>query len=116
MPSNITIDPLIPGSDLLEMGLADIQSGHITEYALLLYVAQPRLARLGIVVPPLAGVKPHHEEPYEHQLYALLDKRGGYSAYNSLLRRMSSFARCLERERGALAHIQALNSGLAKRG
>ena len=68
MPSNITIDPLIPGSDLLEMGLADIQSGHITEYALLLYVAQPRLARLGIAVPPLAGVKPHDEEPYEHQL------------------------------------------------
>lgn len=102
MPSDIRLDPLIPGSDLVERGLEDIKNGHVTEYALLLYVAGPRLARLGITVPPLSGVKPSHEEPYEHQLYALLDTRGGYSAYNSLLRRMSSFAACLERERGGL--------------
>jgi hypothetical protein len=99
----VTIDSenylVIPGGELVAQGLNDIRSGCVTEHALLLLVASPRLARLGILVPPLPNVKPPEKEPYEHQLYSLLQDRGGYSMYNSLLRRMASFASCLEREK-----------------
>jgi hypothetical protein len=91
--------PLLPGEDLVEQGLKDLGAGQITEHALLVLVASPRLQRLGIPIPKVSV-----PEPYEHRLYELLSKRLGnaaHSQYNSLLRRIDSYAHALERERAA---------------
>ena len=88
----------LPGGDLVVRGLSDLKSGHLTEYALLVLVAEPRLALLGIF--PCKNT-PEPSRPVEHALYSLLEDTYGedaYSRYNSLLRRMASFAHALERE------------------
>src|SRR4051812_4004039 len=90
-------DVMLPGQELVEQGLKDLAAGEMTECALLLLVASPRLRRLGIKVPDSTVAS-----PVEHVLYDLLAKRydnGAHSMYNSLLRRIDSFAHVLERER-----------------
>ncbi len=87
---------MLPGEDLVEQGLADLAQGRVTDYSLLVLIAAPRLRRLGISIP-----KPAFTGPYEHKLYERLDQRLGtaaHSYYNSLLRRIVSYARALERE------------------
>src|SRR5712672_1936463 len=86
----------LPTEELVKQGLTDLAKGILSESALLLLVAGPRLRGLGIRVPerPL-------NEPYEHALYSLIEERLGWGAhpyYNSLLRRIVNFARALERE------------------
>ena len=96
----------LPGHELVAEGLADLNAGRISEYALLLQVAAPRLRRLGISIDPLPG-----PEPYEHRLFSLLEEKRGddaYSSYNSLIRRIARFARALERE------VSACAAGLAE--
>jgi len=95
--SNENRDPSLPGEELVEQGLADLAQGRLTDCSLLVLIAAPRLRRLGIPIPdrPLP-------RPCEHELYARLDERLGpaaHSYYNSLIRRMVSYARSLERER-----------------
>src|SRR4051812_28921391 len=88
----------VPGADLMEQGLADLAEKRVTEHSLLVMVGAPRLRRLGI---ELAEVKRVNSGPIEHELYDLLESLYGaaaYSRYNSLLRRMDSFAHALERE------------------
>jgi len=87
----------LPGGDLLSVGLRDLANGKVTECSLLLSIAAPRFQNLGLHIPVLPC-----SEPYEHQLYALLEDTkgaGAYSYFNSLLRRIVSAARALERER-----------------
>jgi len=70
--------------------------GIVSEHSLLLMIASPRLRRLGLNFSDLKVKK-----PYEHSLYSLLEETRGknaYSYYNSLIRRIVSFAHCLERE------------------
>ena len=89
-------EALLPGKDLVTQGLADLTKGNLSESALLVLVASPRLRDLGIEVPELAL-----DEPYEHALYSLIEERLGtraHSHYNSLLRRIVSYAHALERE------------------
>ena len=90
--------PLLPGADLVEQGLADLASGRVSDASLLVLIAAPRLKRLGVQVPERSP-----QQPYEHQLYARLEERlgaGAHSHYNSLIRRIVSYARSLEREQG----------------
>jgi hypothetical protein len=91
-------DNSIPGSDLVLQGLGDLSQGRVTIHSLLLQVASPRLKNLRIEVPKLNGIPTPDVVPFEHQLYELLQDQGGYSMYNSLLRRMASFCAALERE------------------
>jgi hypothetical protein len=87
----------LPGQELVELGLADLAAGRISDFSLLVLIAAPRLTRLGIEVPNGSGLR-----PYEHQLYARLEERlgaGAHSYYNSLIRRIVSYARSLERAR-----------------
>ena len=87
---------LLPGGDLVEQGLADLAQDRITENSLLLLIAGPRLKRLGLSIPDRPSLK-----PYEHKLYEHLEERLGtaaHSYYNSLIRRIVSYARSLERE------------------
>ena len=90
------MDSSIPGSELVQQGLLDIEHGRVSMYSLLLQIAAPRLKSLNIVVPPLANIPTPDEVPYEHQLYDLLQGQGDYSTYNALLRRIASLAATLE--------------------
>ena len=88
----------LPGEALVEQGLADLAQDRVTDCSLLLLIAAPRLRRLGILVPDRPS-----PQPREHELYARLNQRLGpaaHSYYNSLIRRVVSYARALERERG----------------
>lgn len=86
----------LPGEDLVEQGLSDLAHDRLTECALLVLVAAPRLRQLGIPIP-----EPPLSQSCEHELYTRLDARLGpaaHSHYNSLIRRIVSYARSLERE------------------
>ncbi len=87
----------LPGADLVIRGLKELVEAQPTECALLVLVAAPRLKRLGIEVTAREDIP----RPYEHQLYSHLEKKhgnGAHSRYNSLIRRVVSFAHALERE------------------
>jgi hypothetical protein len=82
----------LPGADLIGEGLRDLTAGVESVPAMLVAIGAPRLRRLGIAVPHVAG-RP------EHRLYALLLGQHGPAAhgrYNALLRRLVSFERALE--------------------
>jgi hypothetical protein len=82
----------LPGGELVEQGLADLQSGLETEAALLVSIGAARLAAAGCnVAGPLA-------DP-EHRLYALLakdDPDSAHARFNALVRRLVSYERALE--------------------
>jgi hypothetical protein len=87
----------LPGADLIRKGLEDLEKGMISEEALLVQVARPRLLALEIPVKALETIA----GPAEHALYSLIERRlgrGAHSYYNSLIRRAVSFAHALERE------------------
>lgn len=89
---------MLPGEEIVRRGLADLRENRITDESLLVLIAAPRLKRLGIDVPERPVPR-----PYEHQLYTRLEERLGteaHSFYNSLIRRVVSYARAMERERG----------------
>ena len=91
----------LPGDELVSQGLADLKEDRVTELALLVLIAAPQLNRLGLDVPARPSLR-----PYEHQLYARLEERLGTAAlshYNSLIRRVVSYTRALERERSRLS-------------
>jgi hypothetical protein len=90
----------LPGHELVSSGLNDLAQDRLTEAALVVLTAAPRLRRLGFEVPVR-----HLPEPCEHLLYALLEERFGtaaHSRYNSLIRRITSFSGALEREKTRL--------------
>ena len=98
------IEGSLPGAELVEQGLEDLANDRITELALLVLIAAPRLKGLGIDVPDRPSSRPH-----EHQLYDRLEQRLGtdaHSQYNSLIRRIVSFSRALEREQTRLQNVR----------
>lgn len=83
----------LPGSDLIETGLADLRAGRGTAAALLVAIGAPRLRQIGIDVPQNVPKNP------EHRLYALLakdDSHSAHSRYNALIRRLVSYERAAE--------------------
>jgi len=82
----------LPGVDLVERGIADLEGGRESAEALLVSIGAPRLTRLGLAVPmPLPSP--------EHRLYELLRSRHGddaHSRYNALVRRLVSYERAAE--------------------
>ncbi|MBL7684626.1 MAG: hypothetical protein JNK65_01160 [Deltaproteobacteria bacterium] len=86
----------LPGEELIQKGLEDLRSGFFSTESLLILIAAPRLKSLGIVIPNL-------EDPPlvpEHALYELLQTqhpKDAYSRYNSLIRRLVSYERSMER-------------------
>jgi hypothetical protein len=81
----------LPGEELIERGLRDLEAGVESLEALLISIGAPRLGAAGIRIPaPL----PHPE----HALYDLLSEQYGdaaHSRYNALIRRLVSFERAL---------------------
>ncbi len=100
VPPRCYTDPVIapdglPGSDLIETGLADLARGRESVPALLAAIGAPRLARLGYSVPP----PPPSPPTPEHRLFELLrriDPDGAHSRYNAFIRRLVSFERAAE--------------------
>ena len=83
---------MLPGEDLVQKGLADLQRGIESEEALLVSIGAPRLRRLGYeIAKPFASP--------EHRLYGVLsrsDPAAAHSRYNALVRRLVSFERAAE--------------------
>lgn len=93
MHTMVDVPTDLPGHELVSSGLVDLAAGRVSEAALVVAMAAPRLRALGYEVPELAGATP------SHRLYALLataDGAGAHSRYNALVRRMVSFARAAE--------------------
>jgi hypothetical protein len=88
MPARLSVSAL-PGGDLVEQGLMDLDCGVESAEALLVSMAAPRLRALGFEVPtPIT-------EP-ELRLYRKLAAdygNGAHSRYNALVRRIVSFQR-----------------------
>ena len=83
----------LPGSDLIEAGLADLREGRETIAALLVAIGAPRLRLAGLDVPKTEWAYP------EHRLYDLLakdDSDSAHSRYNALIRRLVSYERAAE--------------------
>jgi hypothetical protein len=83
----------LPGGELVEEGLADLERGVDSVPAALIWIGAPRLRHLGLAVPAGGPASP------EHHLYELLarsDADGAHSRYNALIRRLVSFERAAE--------------------
>jgi len=82
----------LPGSELIEKGIADLALGVETIESLLVSIGAARLARLGHSIPsPIASA--------EHRLYERLaaeDSGAAHGRYNALVRRLVSFERAAE--------------------
>lgn len=80
-----------PGFELVQAGLRDLAEGNVSTEALLVSIAAPRLALLGMRVPSPVP------QP-EAQLFDRLAAEHGDAAharYNALIRRLVSFARAV---------------------
>lgn len=87
-----SVDDVLPGQDLIEAGLADLERGRDSVPALVVSVGAPRLRRLGIHIPRTI-LSP------ERRLYEILaweDSDAAHSRYNALIRRLVSFERAAE--------------------
>jgi hypothetical protein len=82
----------LPGADLVDAGLRDLERGDESLEALLVSVGAPRLEALGYDV---SGAYPAPEKRLYERLRAE-DEDAAHSRYNALLRRLVSFERAAE--------------------
>ncbi len=83
----------LPGGDLVEKGLRDLQGGRETAEALLVSIGAARLRAAGVPVPEARFDRP------ERRLYEILareDQDSAHSRYNALLRKLVSFEDAVE--------------------
>jgi hypothetical protein len=79
----------LPGAELVDQGIRDLDRGVESPEALLVSIGAPRLRRLGIDLPRAFPTP-------EHRLYELLSAEHGNAAnsrYNALVRRLVSYER-----------------------
>lgn len=87
----------LPGAELVEPGLRDLEAGRFTEDALAVLAAAPRLRRAGVQVPP----RPE-EAGASQRLYLSLAERLGdraHGRHHAIMRRMVSYASARARSR-----------------
>jgi hypothetical protein len=88
----------LPRAEIIQQGVRDLAAGVDSPAALLVLVGEPRLRRIGIVVPTPPWAAESGFSP-EHRLYDVLaasDSRSAHSRYNALLRTLVSFERAAE--------------------
>jgi hypothetical protein len=88
----LSVVTALPGEELVEKGIADLERGIESIEALLVSIASQRLARIGFEISSPIGSP-------ELRLYELLAEEDGDSAhsrYNALIRRLVSFERAAE--------------------
>ena len=86
---------LLPGHELIQSGIDDLERGVESVPALLVSIGAPRLRQLGLPIPDPVLSSP------ELRLYELLRREGAdaaHSRYNALIRRLVSFERAAECE------------------
>ena len=85
-------DLLLPGHELVEIGLRDLAAGLETAPALLVASFSTRLRGLGVPVPP------HSISGPELRLYLLLagTRADAHHHYNGLVQRLVSYAQAAE--------------------
>jgi hypothetical protein len=86
------MNPLLPGEDIISIGIQDLQLRRETIPALLVAIGAPKLRSLGLKVP-----NPLPSNP-EHRLYDLLsadEPDAAHSKYNALIRKLVSFQRAI---------------------
>lgn len=88
----------VPGNELVQAGVADLERGTLTVEALLVAVGAPRLRTLGLPVPQ-SGDIPDHPELALYKAIGRLHPEDAHSRYNALIRRLVSYERELERRR-----------------
>jgi hypothetical protein len=89
----LSIDRRWPGADLIAQGLEDLANGRLTEEALLVTAAAPRLRSVGLEVTPVPVEAPLHRL---YELLASTDSADAHARYNALVARVVSFARAAE--------------------
>jgi hypothetical protein len=82
----------LPGHELVESGVRDLENGVESVEALLVAIGAPRLRRLGIDVPGT----PTEPEQRLYELLASDDPDSAHSRYNALIRRLVSYERAAE--------------------
>jgi hypothetical protein len=86
----------LPGGDLIEKGLRDLEKGLETEEALLVSIGASRLKATGVPVP---DARFDHPERRLYEILAREDPDSAHSRYNALLRKLTSFedaAECVD--------------------
>jgi hypothetical protein len=84
----------LPGFELVQRGLADLDAHVESLEALLVSIGAERMRRAGLSVGP-AIASPEHAL---HEALRREDSDGAHARYNALIRRLVSFERALERE------------------
>jgi len=93
----------LPGEELIEAGVRDLREQRETVEALLVAIGAPRLRRLEIQLPDVLPDDP------ERRLYDLLAKDepdSAHSRYNALIRRLVSYERAAEWEKGITLRVK----------
>ena len=101
-----------PGGNIVSEGLDDLAAGRVTAAAALVSIGAPRLARLGIAVPPPLPTP-------ESQLYRLLAAAAedtAHARFNALVRRLVSFERARVRSVSDRARIECVMEAFARAG
>ena len=89
------VDSTLPGSEILETGLRDLENGAISDEALLVAIGRERLITHGFTIILPANMP----EIPEHALYASLQKKHAAEAirhYRSLIRKLVSLENALD--------------------
>jgi hypothetical protein len=86
----------LPGSDILREGLDDLARGRDSVPGLLLRIAEPRLAQLGIPLPARARVPDVADEILLYRMLRSAGSLDAYGEYNAWLRRLASLCHALE--------------------
>lgn len=88
----MTIDPQLPGAEVVSQGLDDLREGRRTPPACLVAAGRSRLTRLGFDVPPATFTAAFPEHALYDVLTDELGQAAGYARYNALLALLDSFA------------------------
>jgi len=84
----------LPGAGLVKRGVLDLERGVVTAEALTVRVAEARLARCGIELPPWDAPTDREIALYEHLSRSGVDD--AYARYNAMLRELTSFLEAFE--------------------
>jgi hypothetical protein len=94
----------LPGYELIAQGLEDLRNSKDTFYSALLYSAETRLSRIGII---LDGNRPDDPSMCVYKLLENEFGNGAHSKFNALNRRLLSFCKAREMEiRNSLPHAK----------
>ena len=85
----------LPGADLVMSGIEALQRGEMTVEALLVSIGATRLRAAGLEIPQVA--LPDQPELALYKALGAMYPGDTHSRYNSLIRRLVSFERALER-------------------